>query len=263
MKKLLLLAMICLLSACTVVSPDVGYEAVLVDRPYVFGSGGVRQNDVRKPGLTYTYFSTQKIYVPTTPQTIKVGFEDYSSKDNILLDFETAIQYRITNSPRLLSTKGLDWFENNIHAQYAAIVRDQVKRHDMTSMMSDPATAADIDNAVTDAIRKEVKEQKIDVEVISISLGRAKPNPNVLEQMNLTAAQQQRVKTLKEATAAEAQRKLEQEAVAAADNAYRNKMDLSPQQYLDKQLAEIAAEACKQAKSCHILPPGTGVVVTQ
>lgn len=263
MQKFLLFALIAVLSGCTVVSPDVGFEAVLVDRPYVFGDGGVRLNDVRKPGRTYTWFSTQKIYVPTTPQTIKVAFQDYSSKDNILLDFETAIQYRITNSPRLLSTKGLEWFENNIHAQYAAIVRDQVKRHDMTSMMSDPATAADIDNAVTEAIRKEVKEQQIDVEIVSISLGRAKPNQNVLEQMNLTAAQQQRVKTLKEATSAEEQRKLEQEAVAAADNAYRNKMDLSPQQYLDKQLAEIAAEACKQAKACYILPPGAGVVAAQ
>lgn len=221
MKKPLLLSSVLLLvlTGCTKVSPDVGYEAVLVDRPYIFGDGGVRLDDVRMPGRTYTWLSTEIIYVPTTPQTIKVAFEDYASKDNILLDFETALQYRITNSPRLLSTKGLEWFQNNIQAQYAAIVRDQVKRHDMTSMMSNPVTASEIDNAVTEAIRKEVKEQGIDVEVINISLGRAQPNPDVLEQMNLTAAQQQRVKTLKEATAAEEQRRIEQEAVAAADNA--------------------------------------------
>lgn len=261
MYRLLMLAMVCLLTSCTVVTPEVGYEAVLVDRPYLFGKGGVRLDDVRKPGRSYTWISTQKIYIPTTPQTLNVSFDDYSSSDNILLDFETAIQYRITNSPRLLATKGMDWFANNIKNQYAAIVRDQVKRHDMTSMMSDPAAATQIDNAVTEAIRLEVKEQGIDVEIINITLGRAKPNPNVLEQMNLTAAQQQRVKTLKEATAAEEQRRLEQEAVAAADNAYRNKMGLSPQQYLQKQLAEINAEACRQAKTCYVLPPGTGVVV--
>jgi SPFH domain / Band 7 family. len=134
-------AMVTVLGGCTVVSPDVGQEAVLVDRPWIFGKGGVRLDDVRKTGRSYTWLSTEKIYVDTTPQTIKVAFNDYSSSDNILLDFETAIQYRITNSPRLLSTKGVNWFENNIRSQYSAIVRDQVKRHDMTSMMSKPETA--------------------------------------------------------------------------------------------------------------------------
>ena len=252
--------MVTVLGGCTVVSPDVGQEAVLVDRPWIFGKGGVRLDDVRKTGRSYTWLSTEKIYVDTTPQTIKVAFNDYSSSDNILLDFETAIQYRITNSPRLLSTKGVNWFENNIRSQYSAIVRDQVKRHDMTSMMSKPETAAAIDAAVTEAIRAEVKEQAIDVEIINITLGRAQPNPNVLEQMNLTAAQQQRVKTLKEATLAEEQRKLEQEAVAAADNAYRNQMGLSPQQYLARQVAEINALACALAKACYIVPCGRAIV---
>lgn len=40
-------------------------------------------------------------------------------------------------------------------------------------------------------------------------------------------------------------------------------MGLSPEQYLQRQLAEINAEACKQAKACYILPPGTDVVGNQ
>lgn len=260
MKSILIVALLALLTGCTVVSPEVGQEAVLVDRPLMFGDGGVRLDDIRKTGRTYTWFSTEKIYVDVTPQTINVAFNDYSSSDNILLDFETSIQYRITDSARLLSTKGLNWFKNNINSQYAAIVRDQVKRYDMTSMMSNPTTAAAIDASVTEAISKEVKEQGIDVEIINITLGRAKPNPNVLEQMNQTAAQQQRVKTLKEATLAEEQRKLEQEAVAEADNAYRNKMNLSPEQYLQRQIAELNTGACIKAKACYIVPSGTSIV---
>ncbi len=42
--------------------------------------------------------------------------------------------------------------------------------------------------------------------------------------MNLTAAQQQRVKTLVEATTAERQREQGQVAKTDADNAYRNRM---------------------------------------
>lgn len=91
--------------------------------------------------------------------------------------------------------------------------------------------------------------------------GKAKPNDNVLAQMNNTAAEQQRNLTLVAATIAEQQRKLEQEAKADADNAYRNKMGLSPELYLARQLAEIQAEACKAAVACYLVPQGTNVVV--
>lgn len=111
---------------------------------------------------------------------------------------------------------------------------------------------------MTQAIRAQVKQQAINVQIINITLGRTQPNPNVLEQMNLTAAQQ-RVETLKEATQAEEQRKLEQE-VVVADNAYRNQMGLSPPQYLLRQVAEINAQACVQATACYIVPSGTAIV---
>ena len=55
--------MVTVLGGCTVVSPDVGQEAVLVDRPWIFGKGGVRLDDVRKTGRSYTWLSTEKIYV--------------------------------------------------------------------------------------------------------------------------------------------------------------------------------------------------------
>lgn len=265
MKKLFSLILFALIaigvSGCTIVSPDAGQEAVLIDKPVLFGSGGVRLDDVRTTGLTYAWATTDKVYVDVTPQTIPVRFDDFSSSDNILLDFETQIQYRITGSAKLLSGFGTEWFKNNVANQYAAIVRDQVKRYDMTSMMSDSNTAAMIDNEVTRQVRELMAEHKIPVEVINITLGKAKPNPNVLDQMNETAAQQQRAKTLREATAAEEQRKAEQLAKAEADNAYRQKMGLTPEMYLAREIAELNANACVNAKGgCYVIPSGTNVI---
>lgn len=257
---LLTAALLVSLSACTAVSPEPGQQAVLVDKPLMFGNGGVRLDDVRNPGRTYTWFTTDKIYIDVTPQTVQVGFDDFSSSDNILLDFSTQIQYRITAPALLLSRFGQNWFQNNVASQYAAIVRDQVKRYDMTRMMSDPETAKQIDDAVTASVRALVKEQQLPIEIQNITLGRARPNANVLEQMNLTAAQQQRVKTLAEATNAERQREQEQVAKADADNAYRNRMGLTPEQYLASQIAELNANACKEAKACYMVPSGTSVV---
>ncbi len=260
-KKLLSLVAATLLGGCTIVSPDPGQQAVLVDKPLLFGQGGVRLKDIRNPGRTYTWMTTEAIYFDVTPQTVAIAFDDFSSSDNILLDFSTQIQYRVADPALLLSRFGQDWFKNNIASQYAAIVRDQVKRYDMTRMMSDPATAELIDDTVTRNVRALVKQQGLPIDIQNITLGRARPNANVLEQMNLTAAQQQRVKTLAEATNAERQREQEQVAKADADNAYRNRMGLTPEQYLASQIAEINADACKQAKACYMVPSGTQVTV--
>jgi regulator of protease activity HflC (stomatin/prohibitin superfamily) len=259
-KTMLIAALASLLSACTVVSPEPGQQAVLVDKPVFFGKGGVRLDDVRDAGRTYAWWTTSATYVDVTPQTVQVAFDDFSSSDNILLDFSTQIQYRITAPALLLSRFGPDWFKNNVASQYAAIVRDQVKRYDMTRMMSDPDTAGKIDDAVTENVRKLAKEQGLPIEIQNITLGRARPNPDVLQQMNLTAAQQQRVKTLVEATNAERQREQEQIAKADADNAYRNRMGLTPEQYLASQIAEVNAEACAKAQACYMVPSGTSVV---
>ncbi len=246
------------LTGCNVVAPEPGKEAVLVDQPWVFGEGGVRNDTVKGGTREYTWLSTKDIAVIVTPQQRQINFDDFASKDNILLDFSASIQYRITNPPVMVKEFGDNWFENNLAAQFTAIVRDQVKANSMTDLMSNPATAKNVDDKVTDAVNALVKENKIPIQVINVTLGRARPNENVLAQMNDTAAQQQRVKTLTAAVLAEEERKKEQEAKADADNAYRAKMGLTPEQYLVREIAEINATACREAKGgCTVVPTGS------
>jgi hypothetical protein len=49
-------------AACRTVTPDAGYEAVLVRKPLIFGSGGVDDTPV-KTGLKYVAFTTEAVYV--------------------------------------------------------------------------------------------------------------------------------------------------------------------------------------------------------
>lgn len=249
------------LSACTVVSPSPTEAAVLVDKPIFFGEGGVRMDDVRSPGTrTYTWLSTQKRYVEVAPQQVAVPFNDYASVDNILLDFTTSVQYRVLD-PAKLVTFGENWFATNIMQQYSEIVRNHVKKYTMKQMMSDSDTAAFLDADVLREVRALVADQKLPIEIKAINIGRAIPNPNVLAQMNLTAAEQQRKLTMDQARLAEIARKEQQIAKADADNAYRTNMNLTPQQYVDLQIADKQLAACINAKSCTILPPGTATVV--
>lgn len=253
--------LVMMLSGCNAVSVDPGTESVLVDKPYLFGHGGVRPDPV-KEGRIITWASTSDINIVMTPLTVHVAFDDFSSKDNILLDFDTALQYRVIDSVKLVEKYGADaWFKNNVQSQYASIVREAVKGQTMGDMMSSPSTATTVDKEVTDAIRALVKDRGLPVEILDVTLGRARPNEDVLKQMNETAAQQQRSKTLFAATQAEQQRAQEQAARAEADNAYRNKLGMTIEQYSAVTIAGINADACKAAKTCIVAPTGTSVLV--
>lgn len=252
---------VALLAGCTVVSTDPTEAGVLIDKPILFGRGGIRMDDVRAPGTrSYAVFSVNKKYVTVAPQQVAVPFDDYASVDNILLDFNTSIQYRITD-PAKIVTFGDNWFKTNIEQQYSEIVRNEVKKYTMKQMMSDSDTAHKLDAEVLRETRTLAAEQKLPIEIKAINIGRAVPNANVLSQMNLTAAAQQRKLTMDQEKLAEDARKEQQIAKANADNAYRTNMNLSPQQYVDLQIAGMQLEACKQAKSCTILPPGTPAVI--
>lgn len=253
-----LIALGIMTTGCTVVTPEATDVGVLIDRPWLSSGGGVRDDVVPGGTRAYTYLSTEKVYVTVTPQQKTMGFDDFASKDNILLDFNTSIQFRVTNAPVLVRDFGGEWFKNNVEAQYTAIVRNQVKLHDMASMMASPEVAQQVDDEVTKNIQQLIKDTKLPIEILNVTLGRAIPNENVLAQMNETAAQQQRVKTLAAAVSAEEERKKEQEAKADADNAYRAKMGLTPEQYLAREIAEINASACKEAKGgCTVVPTGS------
>lgn len=226
---------------------DPGHELVIVDKPYFFGHEGVRDETI-KDGRVLLFRTSTVVPVRMTPSSVRVVFDDLSSADNILLDFESTIQYRFTNSVSLVKNFGVDgWFKNNVERQYMAIVRDAVKKKSMSQMMSDVQTTNDVDNEITAELQKLVTKSKLPLEILGVSLGRAKPNASVLAQMNETAAQQQREKTLIASTRAENQREQEQVAKAKADNAYRNAMQLSPEMFIQLEQIKRYADACSRS----------------
>lgn len=237
-----------------------GHELVVNDKPYFFGHDGVRPEPIRE-GRILLFNTSSAEMVRMTPQSTSIGIDDFSSKNNILLDFETTVQWRVADSVVLVNKFGVkDWLKNNLHNQYLAIVRDSVKRRTMEAMMSDPDTAAQVDAEVTEEIRKLVAEEKLPIIVMNVSLGRAKPNEKVLLQMNETAQQEQRQKSLVAATAAENEREKEQIAKARADNAYRNAMSLSPEQFIQLEAIKRYSEACSKS-TCVIGQPGVGLMM--
>lgn len=143
-----------------------------------------------------------------------------------------------------------------------SIVREAVKKETMSHMMSDVDTATRVDNEVTKQLQELVAASRLPIKIIGVTLGRAKPNENVLLQMNETAAQQQRNRTLIAATDAENQRAAEQTAKARADNAYRNALGMDTDQFIKLEAIKRYSEACAKATHCIVTPGmGTNVIV--
>lgn len=238
-----------------------GTETVVMDTPFLFGSKGIRDYTL-KEGAEWVWRTTQTYVVNVKPYVIPVRIDDFSSSDNILLDFESAITVQVNDPIKLIQLKGTKWWEDNLERPYLNAARAQVKMVSMDKMMSDQVAASDIDTNLTKTISEEVQKIGLPITIIDINLGRATPNKEVLERMNETAAEQQRQKTMVQSKLAEDAREAQQIAKAKADDAYREGLGLSVQQYHELQLAQLTVEACKAAKECILLTPSTPVVHT-
>lgn len=251
--------------ACGTVLPDAGHEAVLVRKPWFFGSGGVDSTPV-KTGLKYVALSTSGIDVNMQPLRIDVEFSDLMTNDGVPIDFHAVLTVQVTDSVKLVRDFGQDnttdgkpgFWVRNLDQPFRTAVRDSVKAHGMNEMAIQATAAEAVDKAVTDHLLTIIKEANVPVRVLDMSLGRANPPDAILHQRVETAAQEQRINTEKQKKLAEDQRKMAEESRAAADQAYNQKMGLNSEQYVALQAIQMQREACAKG-GCTFMFGGNAV----
>lgn len=270
MKKIgLAIGMLALIanSACIhSVSPDAGTQAVLVRKPYFFGSGGIAETPIN-PGLKWVAWSTSAVYVNIQPRQHEFNFDDLFTMDGVPLDFHAAVQYQITDSVKLTkefgaddSEHGMGFFVRNLEQPFRMIVRDAVKKHGLNEMAINVSAADSVDQEVTARFSEVIAKSGVPIKLLSVTLGRANPPDAIKHQRIATAEQEQRQKTEQQAKLAEDQRKAHEESRAAADNAYREAMHLSPEQFLQLKNIEMLANVCSGGKCTFINGHATPVL---
>ncbi|NGY05205.1 SPFH domain-containing protein [Solimonas terrae] len=245
----LLVALLLVGSGCTVVSPDAGQAAVLIDKPWFFGHGGVREQPVL-PGLTYAWYSTEKIYINMFPQQYDGNFTDLMSSDGVPLDFHTVIRLQVVDPVALVRDFGKDWYQNNVEQEFFNRVRSAVKKHGMNETAIQTTAIDEIDDEVTQEIDQYLKQTKLPVRLLKITVGKANPPDAVRNQRIETAQQEQRVLTEHKRDLAEQSRKAAELSRAEADNAYRNAIGLSPAQFVEMERIKMQQDVCG-AKDAH------------
>ncbi len=232
-----------LLFACTVVTPEQGQEAVLIDRPILFGHGGIRPESI-KPGRSYTWFSVRKVYVNVYPQQFEANFSDLMSSDGVPLDFHAVIRMQVTDPVALIRDFGEDWYRQNVEQQFFNRVRNAVKKHGMNETAINTTAIDEIDAEVTGDLNKYLADTKIPARLLNVTVGKANPPDAIKTQRVETAAQQQRVLTEGQRKLAEDGRKSAEESRAAADNSYREAMHLTPSQFVEIERIKMLKEVC-------------------
>ena len=243
MKVSLLVVAALTAAGCHAITPDAGQEAVLVKKPLIFGSGGVDPTPI-KTGLSWRAISTKPVYVAVVPQQHAIHFDDLMSSDGVPLDFDAVIRLQVTDTVKLISSFGPTWFESNVQAEFANRVRQSVRKHGMNETAIQTTAVDAIDLEISQAMEAYIKQAGLPIRLIDVTVGRANPPDSVKNQRIATAEQEQRGNTERQRKLAEDQRLQAETSRAAADNAYRNAMNLSPEQFLRLEAIHMQRDVC-------------------
>jgi hypothetical protein len=251
MIAILITASVALLTGCTVASPDAGHEAVWVKKPVIFGHGGVDPTPV-KTGREFGATTSDAIDVNMLPQRADLEFDDIMTRSGVPVSFHVVGTFRITDSVKLVEKFGADWDEKtgwgfwtrNLDQPIRTAVRDAVKKHDMQEMAISQTAADQVGSEVRDAAVKIVKDAGVPIIFTELNVGRVNPPDAIKNQRVETAAQEQRAITEQQRKLAEDQRLMAEQSRARADNAYRESMQLSPEQYLRLETIKMQHDVC-------------------
>lgn len=247
----LLVFLVCIRS----VKPDAGYEAVLTEKPLLFGHGGINSSPV-KTGRTYVWWTTDYLMVNMQPIQYTEHFDDLMSSDGVPLDFDSVLRLQILESVSLIRNFGVGWFENNVQAEFRNRVRQAVRKHGMNETAISTKAIDEIDTEISQAMEKYLAEAKLPVKLVQVTVGKANPPDSIKNQRVETAAQQQRVLTEQQRKLAEDSRRAAEQSRADADNAYRNAMQLTPEQFLRLETIKMQRDVCSGGKCSFILTDG-------
>ena len=101
---------------------------------------------------------------------------------------------------------------------------------------------------------------KLPLKLIDVTVGRANPPDSIKSQRIETAAQEQRANTERQRKLAEDQRKEAEQARAASDNAYRNALGMSAEQFIQLEAIHAQRDVCMKGGCTMIMGGGSPLV---
>lgn len=247
MKKYLffIAAMCCMLltTSCNPAKVEAGEEGVFVMKPWFFGHGGVDYNPISS-GMSWEAWSTKCVTFKITPVQYDEKFSDIMSSDNTPVDLTAHALIRIKSgsTPLLLDKFGESWYQNDIQKDFCNEVRNEISKYPMMQLTCKREIYDNMSKKIESVLKNKIKNDGIPIELMKVIIDKASPTEEVMEEYNHTAAQIQAKQTQQAAAQMQVARKQAEECRAGADDAYRLKMGLTPDQYIRLRSLEIEKE---------------------
>ena len=245
------------LMACSTVAPNAGHEVVLVEKPLIFGHGGVDPEPV-KTGRTFVAVTTDGIDVNMQPEKFETELPDTMTSDGVPITFHAIMVLKVNDSVTLIRSFGPEWYRNNLEEPFKTMIRQAVRKRGMNETAISTSALDAIDTEIHDELVQFIKAKGLPVVLITMTVGRANPPDSVKSQRIETATQEQRIQTEKQKKLAEDQRQMAETSRANADNAYREAMHLSPDQFIQLEAIKMQLEVCgeKGKATCTFIQNG-------
>lgn len=261
-RLLVLSASLAVLGGCHSITTPPGHETVLVDNPWFFGHGGVREH-TQKPGMEWYWGSTKGVDIATTPVKYDETLDHLPTGDNNFINYASFIVLQWQDPAYHMAKFGDPalWYTHNLKEQYRTIVRDVTKQHSMTDIMTSPKTLETVEKEIARQFRAHIATTGMKVTLINVNMGKALPDAPVVAEMNATAVQQQRLKTEGQRKLAEDGRAKAEAARALADNAYRKEIGLDAVQFIQLESIKRYSHACAESKTGCVIVQGAAPVI--
>src|SRR5690348_6720110 len=182
------------MAGCKSIAPDAGHEVVLVEKPIFFGHGGIDPQPVLA-GRTFVAATTDGIDVNMQPVVYQQDLPDTMTADGVPVSFHAIMNIRVTDSVKLISQFGPNWYANNLDGPFMSLVRQQVRQHGMNEVAISASAIDTIDAEITKGLNNFISAKKLPVQLITLTIGRAIPPDAVKNQRIETATQEQRIQT--------------------------------------------------------------------
>jgi len=243
------------LAGCSGVSPGGDEEAVLIEKPWIWGHGGVDDEPVTS-GNSWVALSTDAVKFKITPAKYTEEFDNLMTSDNNPVTFSVYITLQVQKgkTPILYKGWGDKWYENSLQAQVRTMVRDKASPFKMFDLTTKREISSTIEQDLTKNINslitsiKDKDGKSLPVTLINVAVGAITPPKEVIDETSKTAAQNQAKLTQDARIAVEQSRKKADIEKANADIAYMQTMNFTPDQYLRLRELEIRKETIELAK---------------
>jgi regulator of protease activity HflC (stomatin/prohibitin superfamily) len=237
------LALSCSLTGCIYATIDAGHEGVLVEKPLLFGHGGVDPIPIGT-GRQMVAVTTEVIDVDIRPIQYSEHF-DIISSENAPVSFDAFFIANVMagRSPDLVARFGPHWYMNNVKEAFRTIVREEVQKYPLFELTTRPAIRTKLQDAIYQEVRtKIIEKHTMPIVLNRVVVGSILPPKGVLEQTAETIKQEQRRITMIEFQKAEEAREKAERQRGIADLAYRESLGLTAPEFVDLRRVEVQKE---------------------